>query len=124
MEFCPACRNMLYPIDEETTDGVKRALFGCRRCDYKKPITRDNPVVYDHSLREDKTLRLIMNKDMKNDPTLDHLTNIVCPNQKCPSRNGTATPDVVPVEINDKYLIWMYQCVNCETTWKQSASAK
>jgi hypothetical protein len=69
-------------------------------------------------------MRLVMNKFMKHDPTLDHLTNVVCPNADCPSRVGTATPDVVPVEINDKYLIWMYQCVNCETTWKQSASVK
>ena len=124
MEFCPACRNMLYAIDEETLDGVKTAIMSCRKCEFKKPIKKDNPIIYDHSLREDKSLRLVMNPYLKNDPTLDHLSNVICPNDKCPSRNGAAKPDVVAVEINEKYLIWMYQCVNCDTTWKQSASLK
>ena len=124
MKFCPACRNMLYSIDEDVIDGVKMAVRSCRKCEYKEPIQRDNPIVYEHSLREDKTVRLIMNQNMKNDPTLDHFSNIVCPNKICPSRVGAANPDVVAVEINDKQLVWMYQCVNCDTTWKQNAALK
>lgn len=124
MKFCPACRNMLYPIDEETVDGVKTAVQSCRKCEYKEVIKRDNPIVYEHSLREDKSARLVMNPYLKFDPTLDHLTNVVCPNAGCPSRTGSATPDVVPVELNEKYAIWMYQCVNCNTTWKQNAGMK
>jgi hypothetical protein len=34
-----------------------------------------------------------------------------------------AEPDVVPVKINEKQLIWMYQCVNCDMTWKQNSGA-
>ncbi len=115
---------MLYPIDEETIDGVKTAILSCRKCEFKKPVSRDNPIIYEHHLREDKSVRLVMNKYLKNDPTLDHLTNIICPNVQCPSRVGGAKPDIVPVEIDSKHLIWMYQCVNCEETWKQSASLK
>lgn len=124
MKFCPACRNVLYGIEEDTVDGIKTAVRSCRKCEYKEPISRENPVIYEHSLREDKSVRLVMNPNMKNDPTLDHFTNIICPNKECPSRTGTAKPDVVAVEINDKYLVWMYQCVNCDTTWKQSAALK
>ena len=65
-----------------------------------------------------------MNPNMKNDPTLDHFSYIVCTNKESPSRTGSGVPDVVAVEINDKYLVWMYQCVNCDTTWKQSATLK
>jgi DNA-directed RNA polymerase subunit M/transcription elongation factor TFIIS len=115
---------MLYPIDEEVINGVKTAVQSCRKCEYKEAIQRDNPIVYEHSLREDKSARLVMNPYLKYDPTLDHLTNIVCPNTGCPSRTGSATPDVVAVELNEKRLIWMYQCVNCDTTWKQNAGMK
>jgi hypothetical protein len=115
---------MLYGIEEDTVDNIKTAVHSCRKCNYKEPISRDNPIIYEHSLREDKYVRLVMNPYMKNDPTLDHFSNIICPNNDCPSRTGAAKPDVVAVEINDKYLVWMYQCVNCETTWKQSASLK
>jgi hypothetical protein len=115
---------MLYPIDEETIKGVKTAVQSCRKCEYKEVISRENPIVYEHLLKEDKSARLVMNPYLKNDPTLDHLTNIVCPNKDCPSRTGAATPDVVPVELNEKYAIWMYQCANCNTTWKQNAGMK
>jgi hypothetical protein len=113
---------MLYGIDEESVDGIKTAVLSCRKCEYKEPIGKENPVIYEHVLREDKSVRLATNPYLKNDPTLDHLSNIVCPNVECPSRTGAAKPDVVAVEINEKYLIWMYQCVNCETTWKQQSS--
>ena len=123
MKFCPACRNMLYGIDEATIDGTKTAVLSCRKCEYTEPLDTNNPVVYEHVLREDKTTRLAINPYLKNDPTLEHLSNIVCPNATCPSRSGNAKPDVVPVKLNDKNLVWMYQCVNCDTTWKQNSRA-
>jgi DNA-directed RNA polymerase subunit M/transcription elongation factor TFIIS len=123
MKFCPACRNMLYGIDEEVVDGEKTAVLTCRKCEYKEPITRENPLVYEHVLREDKTTKLVMNPYLKNDPTLDHLSNIVCPNTECPTKTSGAQPDVVPVKINEKQLVWMYQCVNCDFIWKQSSGA-
>lgn len=123
MKFCPSCRNMLYNIDEDTIDGKKTAVMSCRKCEYKEAVSAENPLVYEHILHEDKTSRLVMNPYLKNDPTLDHLSNIVCPNSDCSSRVGSAKPDVVSVKINEKNLIWMYQCVNCDTTWKQASRA-
>ena len=124
MKFCPSCRNMLYPIDESVIDGTTTAVFSCRKpgCDYKEKIDENNPIVYEHNLREDKATQLVANEYLKYDPVLEHLTNIVCPNKECPSKSG-ATPDVVAVKINEKKLIWLYQCVNCETTWEQSSRA-
>ncbi len=123
-KFCPACGSWLYMIEEEVVENVKTAVRSCRKCEYKKQIDRNNPMVYEHSIREDKSVRLVMNPNMKNDPTLDHFSNIICPNRDCPSRSGAAKSDVVAVEINEKQLVWMYQCVNCDTTWKQSAALK
>ena len=122
MKFCPVCRNMLYGIDEEVVDTKKTAVLTCRKCEYKEPITSEKPLVYEHILKEDLVTKIISNPYLKNDPTLDHLSNIVCPNIECPSKSG-AQSDVVPVKLNEKQLIWLYQCVNCDTTWKQSSRA-
>jgi DNA-directed RNA polymerase subunit M/transcription elongation factor TFIIS len=123
MKFCPVCRNMLYAIDEDTDEtGKKFAVQQCRKCSYKEAITRENPVIYDHSLREDKSVRLAVNPYLKYDPTLPRFKEIVCPNDECPSKSG-ADPDVVGVKIDQTRVIWMYQCANCDQTWKQSARA-
>lgn len=124
MKFCPACRNMLFGIDEETVDGSKTAVLSCRKCPYTEPVNSENPLVYEHVLREDKTSRLAINPYLKNDPTLNHLDNIECPNEECISRNKSVKNDVVAVKINEKNLIWMYQCVHCNASWKQSSGMK
>jgi DNA-directed RNA polymerase subunit M/transcription elongation factor TFIIS len=121
MKFCPTCRNMLYGIDEDAVEGKKTAVMVCRKCSYREPLGDANPIVYEHILREDKTASLTMNPYLKHDPTLEHLANIVCPNADCPSRVGSANPDVVPVKLSEKHLVWMYQCVNCDETWKQNS---
>jgi len=124
MKFCPDFRNILYSIDEDTNDsGEKFAFLSCRKCQYKESLTRENPVVYEHLLREDKSDRLAVNPYLKYDPTLPRFTEIVCPNKECPSKNGQK-PDVVGVKLDAKELIWMYQCANCDTTWKQNARAQ
>jgi len=114
---------MLYGIEEDTADdGQKFAVLSCRKCEYKESVTRENPVVYEHILREDKSDRLAMNPYLKHDPTLPRFTEIVCPSKECPSKQGSK-PDVVGVKLDAKHIVWMYQCANCDTTWKQSARA-
>ena len=121
MKFCPTCRNMLYAIDEDTdANGKKFAVQQCRKCSYKEPIESENPVIYTHSLREDKSVRLAVNPYLKYDPTLPRFKEIVCPNDDCPSKSGSEH-DVVGVKIDATNVIWMYQCANCDHTWKQSA---
>lgn len=114
---------MLYGIDEDVVDGKKTAVLTCRKCEYREPLSESSPIVYEHILREDRTTRLVTNPYLKNDPTLDHLSNLVCPNGDCPSRIGNVKSDVVPVKINEKHLVWMYQCTNCDITWKQNSGA-
>jgi len=123
MKFCPACRNMLYAIDEDVVNDVKTAVLSCRKCEYKEPLSSDNPLVYEHILREDTTEKLVMNPYLEHDPTLDHLSNVVCPNKECPSRVSSIKGDVVPVKLDKDKLIWLYKCVHCKETWKQSSRA-
>lgn len=115
MKFCPHCRNMLYDIQEE----AGKAFFKCNKCSYQEPLTNDNPVVYDHLLKNDNTTAMALNPYLKFDPTLEHLKNVICPNTKCSSHRTES--DVVAVEINSSKLIWMYQCTKCDNTWTQSA---
>jgi len=112
----------LYEITETVVEGTPTAVLHCRKCEYKEPITSKDPMVYEHILSKDKVSQLVMNPYLKFDPTLQHLTNIVCPNTDCPSRTTGAEPDVVAVKLNEKLLIWMYQCTNCDFTWKKTSS--
>ena len=123
MKFCPTCRNMLYAFTEDVVGDKKVAVHMCRSCSYKEPVTRENPVVYERNLRQENTASLAMNPYLKHDPTLEHLTNIICPNEECETNTDGEDRDVVPVEIDSKKLVWMYQCAICNTTWTQSSGA-
>ena len=123
MKFCPTCRNMLYAFTEDVIGDKKVAVHMCRSCSYKEPVTRENPVVYERNLRQENTTSLAMNPYLKHDPPLEHLTNIICPNEECETNTDGEDRDIVPVEIDSKKLVWMYQCAICNTTWTQSAGA-
>jgi DNA-directed RNA polymerase subunit M/transcription elongation factor TFIIS len=118
MKFCPVCRNVLYSIDEE--EG--HAILNCRKCEYKEEISKDNSIVYEHILKEDSSVKLVMNPYLKHDPTLPRFSEIDCPNKECLTKKGTKN-DIVGVKIDKQNLIWMYQCSVCDTTWKQNSQA-
>jgi len=113
---------MLYGIDEKEIDGKKMAVLSCIKCDYVEPIGKDSPVVYEHILKKGTSTSMSMNPYLKHDPTLIHLDTMKCRNDDCPSRSGKPW-DIVAVKIDEKKLIWMYQCVNCGDTWEQSSRA-
>jgi DNA-directed RNA polymerase subunit M/transcription elongation factor TFIIS len=119
MKFCPECQNFLYSIEEE--DG--NAVLNCRKCDYKEKLSRDDAIVYEHVLKEDKSAKYAINPYLKLAPELPRFTEIVCPNAECPSKRGV-TPDVVGLKIDATNLVWMYQCANCDLTWKQNAGLR
>lgn len=116
MKFCKQCDNMLYAI----SDSDAGAFHQCRKCTYREVITKENPLVYEHSLKEDTTAKLILNPYLKQDPTLPRFKTIQCPNEDCASKKGSQS-DVVGVKIDATNVIWMYQCALCDTTWKQKA---
>jgi DNA-directed RNA polymerase subunit M/transcription elongation factor TFIIS len=124
MKFCPVCHNVLYAIDE-TTDksGDKFAEMSCRKCEYKERIDRDNPIVYEHLIRQDKSVRIATNPYLKHDPTLPRFKEIVCPNNSCSTRKSTGDSDVVGIRLDAINLTWLYQCAVCDYTWTQNARA-
>lgn len=121
-KFCPVCKSLLNDFDERVVDGTKTAVRLCSRCGYTNPIDKKNPLVYEHILREDKTTRLSMNPNIKHDLTLPHFDTIACSNEDCPSKSGEKW-NVVGMKIDEKRLIWLYQCCNCDRMWKQPSRA-
>jgi DNA-directed RNA polymerase subunit M/transcription elongation factor TFIIS len=113
---------MLDDFAERTIDGTNTAVRECSQCKYFKPIDKNNPLVYEHILREDKTASLSLNPNLKHDPTLPHFDFIACSNVTCPTKSG-ADWNVVGKRLDDKKLVWFYQCCNCDTMWTQSANA-
>jgi len=120
MKFCPACKNMLYTLSEDADDGQKFAVLECRKCEFKEKLDKNNPIVYEHILREDKTEKIALNPYLKYDPTLPRFTEMVCPNKECASNHGEKS-DIVGVKIDAKELTWTYQCSICDNVWKQTS---
>lgn len=123
MKFCPVCNNVLYSIEEDSTSkGDPFAVLNCRKCDFKEQVSRDNPIVYEHLLKEDTSSKLVSNPYLKYDPTLPRFSEILCPSKSCPSKSGSKS-DVVGVKIDKQNVTWVYQCALCDTTWKQNCQA-
>lgn len=115
MKFCQKCNNMLYSVTQ--TEG--KAFLSCRSCDYKEEITKQNPVVYEHDLRQDTSVQHSINPYLKYDPTLPRFTNMVCPNSECPTKGKDS--NIVGVKLDPVNVVWLYQCSECNNTWKQHA---
>jgi DNA-directed RNA polymerase subunit M/transcription elongation factor TFIIS len=115
MKFCQQCNNFLYNIEERD----KKAFLKCRSCPYEEEITKQNPVVYEHDLQQDTATQYSINPYLKHDPTLPTFTNLVCPNDACPT-HGKAS-NIKGIKLDPVNVMWLYQCVACDTTWKQLA---
>ena len=118
MKFCPACRNMLYPIDESVVDGTKTAVFSCNKCDFKQKIDDANPLVYEHILREDKASHLASNEYLEYDPALEHLTTILCPNAECTTNTHDTHREVIYIRYDNVNMKYIYLCSTCDIVWK------
>lgn len=116
---------MLYSIEER--EG--KAFLKCRSCPYEDPITKENPVVYEHDLQQDTSVQYSINSYLRYDPTLPRFTNMICPNDACTTRgsgpnaagNRASESNVVGIKLDPVNVLWLYQCAVCGVTWKQFA---
>ncbi len=115
MKFCPQCNNFLYEIVQQE----KKAFRKCRSCPYEEEITKQNPVVYEHDLQQDKATQYSINPYLKYDPTLPRFKNLVCPNESCSTRGKES--DIVGLKLDESNVMWMYMCRVCDVQWKQLA---
>jgi DNA-directed RNA polymerase subunit M/transcription elongation factor TFIIS len=106
---------MLHDYEER----AGRLFHKCRACPYEKELTRENPVVYEHSLQQDTSIQISINQFMKNADVLPRFDNMICKNETCSTRGGPS--NIVGLELDATNAIWLYQCAVCDATWKQSA---
>ena len=100
----------------EKKDGM---VWKCRSCPYEEPITKDNPVVYEHALQKDTSVQYSINPFLKYAPELPRFTTMTCKNTQCSTRGKES--NIVGIKLDPVNVVWMYQCAVCDTIWKQNA---
>lgn len=103
---------MLYSIEEREN----KAYMKCRNCPYEEEVQQ---VVYEHDLQQDTSVQYSINPYLKYDPTLPRFTTMICPNESCATRGKPS--NIVGIKLDPIKVLWLYQCAECDTTWKQLA---
>ena len=119
MKFCRDCSNFLFDTVEREVDGKRKAFRKCRSCPYEEEVSKENPIVYDHSLQQDTSTQYSINPYIEYDPTLPTFTTMLCPNTKCPTRGRESS--IKGIKLDAETVMWYYRCTVCKETWKQLA---
>lgn len=113
MKFCSVCDNMLYIKTDSDTKYV------CKNCGYTQPISGPTETVtitdtkaFDDSVKYMRYVTPLL----LSDPTMPHVSNIVCQNATCNKPNN-APNDVVYVKYDYENLRYLYMCVYCGVPW-------
>ena len=119
MKFCTLCGRFLYDMVEKEGGMVMK----CRdpACPYEESVTKENPIVYDHTFTKDTSIQLSINKNLKYDSRLPSFDTMNCFNDRCPTRAPGEKSQIVGVKLDAVNVAWMYQCKVCDTQWKQNA---
>ena len=133
MKFCPDCDTYLITEILNTENTNKILSYKCKNCSYKQIVNivkePEYKCVYQYNYNLNKTnIDQNIIKYLCNDPTLPHVNNIQCPNNKCITNikqtslevlgdNTNNINDVLYVMINENTLTFLYQCCNCKYTW-------
>ena len=122
MKFCDKCDNMFYiRVSEENEDDTSDSLvYYCRNCGNSESNIIESICVSKIQIkRSEQKIMNTVNEFTKMDPTLPRLDNIPCPNQECPSNNGS-DKEVIYIRYDDTNLKFIYLCVHCDKIWKSS----
>lgn len=122
MKFCEKCDNMFYiRVSEENEDDTSDSLvYYCRNCGNSESNIIESICVSKIQIkRSEQKIMNTVNEFTKMDPTLPRLDNIPCPNQECPSNNGS-DKEVIYIRYDDTNLKFIYLCANCDKIWKSS----
>ena len=134
MHFCSVCGNMYYiSITPEN-----ELQYYCRNCgNIDNTIAADNICVSKVNVKHTTTkhsFSQVVNKYTKFDPTLPRIHTIRCPNDVCPSNQGSAVAgaaaaegrsaqksksnnEIIYVRYDDTNLKYVYLCAKCDKVW-------
>lgn len=103
-------------------DADHTMTFFCKNCAYEKTVDDTESVCVAEShvtIEDDSRFSMFTTPLIKYDPTLPHVTNILCPNTSCSKRENH--PDVIYIKCDPINMKYLYFCCNCETFWKNNS---
>lgn len=112
MEFCPKC-GMRLILEKAAKDG-EPVLLVCPRCDFKKPMTVEEPItrgVRGHLGQESIT---VISEDQAKIRTMP-VTKVECP--KCGNREAYWW--MVQTRGADEASTQFFRCTKCGYTWRE-----
>ena len=142
MKFCDVCDNMLY-----VTVNDDKLIFQCKNCNFSKEegdaeaiiarqaasklvllqnytgemneVTNDACIMNINYSDDARSYKQYMNTNVKYDPTLPHVNNIVCPHDDCKTGvHKDKTTDTIYIKYDHKNMKYLYFCCNCENFWR------
>ncbi len=115
MKFCSICQDMLYH-KIETTNETEILKYYCRKCGNLTDIN-DVEVISDVTYQRSTNKTTNLNKYIKYDPTIPHITNMKCPNNDCQTNTLNKPKDVIYYRYNNDDMKYIYMCCLCNNTW-------
>jgi len=114
MKFCTVCDNMYYTQYDENN----HLIYKCRLC--KHVIRPTGTIVMTNT--PDVNTKSAINEYTKYDPTIPRLYHIPCVNATCvTNRDDDPVPrEIMYVRENHKDMTYVYQCLQCDTIWRNS----
>lgn len=140
MKFCPTCRYYMVlevkKIPKDAEDGAAEeegAMAGgkptctdklfrtCRVCGYQEE-EKTGGVILEIDLQEKTSegYKVLLNEFTKFDPTLPHVSNIICRNGMCRSRTAGVKSDVIYIKYDAINMKYLYICTVCDAQWKSA----
>jgi DNA-directed RNA polymerase subunit M/transcription elongation factor TFIIS len=121
MRFCETCSYLL--VLKTNEDGtVNQDCSTCKRSEPLNPTNEKDAMILETNLRSGSSAGgassgITVNNYTLKDPTLPHITTIICPNDTCASRANELLRDVIYIKTDPTNLKFQYVCTVCLTQW-------
>lgn len=118
MKFCKLCDNMLYI--KLNTD--KQLVFYCKHCGDETIENKKNGsilIIDDNKTNDEIKYSQYINKNIKHDPCLPRVNNIICPNINC-SKKEHEDNEVIYIKYDPINMKYLYHCCYCEHFWTKA----
>ena len=123
MDFCKLCENMLYVRFDRDTNILENY---CKNCNFSEEVKSNESIaIIENNYENDDNNKVIedgdddntFNINIKYDPTLPRVNNIICPNKKCTKKN-TDDNEVIYTKYYKVNMRYRYYCIHCDHFWK------
>jgi DNA-directed RNA polymerase subunit M/transcription elongation factor TFIIS len=116
MEFCEFCDNMMY-IKTNSEDAYD-VHYVCKNCEHTKPMSNTSTTKVIQTFYDtESTFVYGISDNIEFDPTIPHIHDITCPNEKC-TKTKSQISDVMFIKTDDIKLKFAYYCVHCKKIWE------